>query len=166
MDTMEEEPEDASEAMTGVVVNADTGGFRSLSDEREKELIRQQVRQEWAKLVEEQTKEYEMMLQQAAAASAAKAQERELVRRNSWPRQLGQQQVQLKMPSQVLHPTMTSMDPLQQQVQMPFQPPAPGQQQDQHVASMMGPLSNPNAWSAAPLYALNTRRPSFTEYRG
>ncbi|KAF9997597.1 hypothetical protein BGZ65_006837, partial [Modicella reniformis] len=80
----------ASGNMSGVVQTVvDFGGFKS-SEEREKELIRQQVRQEWAKLVEEQTGEYEQMLQQEDSR-----------RRNSWPRHLSQQQVQFKMmPSQ------------------------------------------------------------------
>ncbi|KAF8923619.1 hypothetical protein EDD21DRAFT_411921 [Dissophora ornata] len=162
MDTMTEEEEDESaDRMSGVVQTIDLGGIKA-SEEREKEIIRQQVREEWARLVEEQTREYEMLLAQARE---------EARRRNSWPRQLDQQQVQFKSPSQVLHPMMmTTTMPSVPQQQMPNQAPAPVQQlglQGQNYTNYtVHPLSNPTAWSAAPAYAVDTRRPSFTVYRG
>ncbi|KAK3812982.1 MAG: hypothetical protein J3Q66DRAFT_347090 [Benniella sp.] len=170
MDTMTEEDEDDRGGnMSGVVQTADSGGFRT-TDEREKELVRQQVRQEWAKLVEEQTKEYEQLLQQATVSAGTDNSRR----RNSWPKHLNQHQVQLKMPSQVLHPLLagpppspTSLD-MSQLSHAPTQLPPPGVQQSMGPTGAMatGPLSNPAAWSAAPTYSIDTRRPSFAVYRG
>ncbi|KAF9347345.1 hypothetical protein BGX34_003224 [Mortierella sp. NVP85] len=156
MDTMTEEDED------------DRGG--NMSGVVQTELVRQQVRQEWAKLVEEQTKEYEQLLQQAAVSTGTDNTRR----RNSWPKQLNQHQVQLKMPSQVLHPLLTgpssSPTPLEmsQLSHAPTQLPPPGVQQSMGPTGLMttGPLSNPAAWSAAPTYSIDTRRPSFAVYRG
>ncbi|KAG0241212.1 hypothetical protein B0O80DRAFT_482543 [Mortierella sp. GBAus27b] len=197
MDTMTEEDEDerpsllgnssnnnANDNMSGVVQTVDfANSIKAATDEREKELVREQVRQEWAKFVEEQAKEYEQLLQQAAATAAAD----ESRRRNSWPKQLSQQQVQFKMPSNVLHPIV---DYPQQHYHhhQPAQLPPPGVQQGpsnntnmgmgmgmgmgMHAggAGMMttGPLSNPAAWSAAPPppFGVDTRRPSFAVHRG
>ncbi|KAG0206945.1 hypothetical protein BGX28_001748, partial [Mortierella sp. GBA30] len=184
MDTTEEE--DDEHDMSGVVPTMDLGGFRA-TEEREKELVREQVRQEWARLVEEQTREYERLLRQVAADDAIAQEAR---RRNSWPKQLGQQQVQFKTPGQILHPLVVPsyMQQSNQHQRLPEQPPAPGQQQGQGRFSAAAPLSNPANWSAAAVYRdantstgmaasgtpgysyavnpVDTRRPSFTAYRG
>ncbi|KAF9185167.1 hypothetical protein BGZ51_006600 [Haplosporangium sp. Z 767] len=163
MDTTEEEDDELS--MPGVVQTVDA---TKALEEREK------IRQEWAKVVEEQTRDYERLLQQVAATDAA-AQEAH--RRNSWSSQLDQQQVQFKTPGQVLHPIVLPMTQQQQQ-RFPDQPPAPGQQLGQGrtttaIATTGAPLTNPVNWSAAAVYpnthayvTVDTRRPSFTEYRG
>jgi len=187
MDTSEEE-EDEHE-MAGVVSTVDLGGFKA-TEEREKELVREQVRQEWARLIEEQTREYERRLQQIAAQDAVAEEAR---RRNSWPKQLEQQRVQFKTPGQMLHPLITpsaihsqQQQPPQQHQRLPEYLPAPGQQQGQgRYSTGAAPLSNPTNWSAAPVYGdananagkapigvsygsdhVDTRRPSFTAYRG
>ncbi|KAG0319472.1 hypothetical protein BGZ99_005088 [Dissophora globulifera] len=149
--TTEEEEEEEGNGMSGVVLTVDFGGFKA-SEEREKERIRQQVREEWARLVEQQTREYQALLESAARQQAMVDSQR----RNSWPWVLGQQQILFKSPTQVLHP--------QQQLhpqQIPSQAPAPLQQSQQQQ-----PLMNPSAWSAAPGYAMDARRASFTMYRG
>ncbi|KAF9915813.1 hypothetical protein BX616_005311 [Lobosporangium transversale] len=170
MDTTTEEDEqndeDSGGDMLGVEQTAETHGGSSQSlGEQEK------TRQEWAKIVAEQTKEYEMILQQQLQQQYANNNEN-LQRRNTWPRLLEQQQLQLKMPSDVLHPIVgSSSGSFQQQHQLPVpgqQVQGPSQRQDGHgfSTSMFGPLSSSTAWSAAPTFAIDTRKPSFMAYRG
>ncbi|KAF9357380.1 hypothetical protein BGX26_003815 [Mortierella sp. AD094] len=199
MDITEEEDEEdennGNNGMSGVVETIDLGGFKA-SEEREKELIRQQVRQEWARIVAEQTKEYEQALQQQQALAVAE----DARRRNSWPNQIEQQhqqqqqlqqqqlqqqqlrqlqqqqqqqqvlQMQLKLPNQ-----NQTMYPVLQQQRFPEQPPVPGQQlprlqfgQDLNLMTPAGPLSSPagSSWPSSPIYPIDTNRPSFMTYRG
>ncbi|KAF9425058.1 hypothetical protein BGZ76_003437 [Entomortierella beljakovae] len=174
MDTTEEGEEEEENDMSGVVNTIDLGGFRA-SEEREKEQIRQQVRNEWANIVAEQSKEYELALQRQALADEAK-------KREVWANQLEQQQLQqqilqrqqlsqFKIPNQVqLNFIQQQQQQQHQQQHFPEQFPVPGQQQQQQQRTQFGQTTcsqpNPTVWAAPPAFAIDTRRPSFTTYRG